>query len=82
MHFFNKNILKYVQILVTSGRFIIYQIESHSISIVHKKYFWPAKLFHLIGKQFIANERSSYNKKTYQKIDSSEDKYYLPILIP
>ena len=30
MYLYNKNILKYAQILVTSGRFMIFHIEGHS----------------------------------------------------
>ena len=30
MPLYNKNILKYAQILVTSGKFMIYHIEGHS----------------------------------------------------
>ena len=30
MYLYNKNVLKYAQILVTSGRFMIFHIEGHS----------------------------------------------------
>ena len=34
MHLYNKDILEYAQILVTSGTFMIYHIEVHSASTI------------------------------------------------
>ena len=44
MYLYNKNILKYAQILVTSGRFMIFHIEGYSRIYLMPKKCWGIEL--------------------------------------